>query len=250
MDLNVCPQTVRNALNKEGLVARVKARKPLLWPRHFKARLNFCRRYKSWTAADWARVIFSDETKINQMGSDGRVYVWGKWGSKHTKREIIPTVKHGGGSLMIWGCMTSRGVGQMCEVEGIMDKVKYARILDHHILASACSLGMRGNDFVFQHDGDPKHRSGLVTDWIKDHKIKVLDWPAQSPDLNPIEHLWDHVKRQLNAYETYPTGMHELLCRVEAEWAKIPSEVTEKLVLSMPNRIKAVIEVKGGPTKY
>jgi hypothetical protein len=65
MDLNACPQTVCNALNKEGLVAPVKARKPLLWPCHFKACLNFCRRYKSWTAADWERVIFSDETKIN-----------------------------------------------------------------------------------------------------------------------------------------------------------------------------------------
>lgn len=234
----------------EGLIARVKVRKPLLKKAHYQQHLDFCHTYKDWTEADWARVIFSDETKINRMGSDGREWVWAVPGSRQTKREIIPTVKGNGGSLMIWGCITTHGVGRMCQIEGIMDKVQYTRIMDQHLLPSACCFGMRGTDFVFQQDGDPKHKSGLATDWLEDHNITTLKWPAQSQDLNPIEHLWEHVKQQLNAYETFPSGMHELWCRVEAEWAKITPDVCANLINSMPRRIQAVLKEKGGPTKY
>lgn len=171
-------------------------------------------------------------------------------GAPLTKREVQATVKHGGGSVMIWGCFSTKGVGKMWEVDGTMDANQYMKILDNNLLASARSFGMRGTDFIFQQDGDSKHRSGKLRDWFKDHRIKLLDWPAQSPDLNPIEHLWEHVKRQLNAYETYPTSMHELQCRIAVEWGRIPREVCVNLIESMPRRIQGVLAAKGGWTKY
>lgn len=249
-ELKCSTQTIRNALRSEGLAARVKVKKPLLQAHHFSARLKFAQKYRYWTTDDWKRVIFSDETKINRMGSDGRTWVWGIRGSRRTRREIQTTVKHGSGSTMVWGCFTSQGVGQMCQVDGIMDSRMYAQILDRHLVPSARSFGMRGRDFIFQQDGDPKHTSATLRDYFKDHKIKLLDWPAQSPDLNPIEHLWDHLKRQLNGYERHPTSMHELECRIEAEWKGIPKEVCEKLVNSMPHRISQVLQRKGGWTDY
>ena len=80
--------------------------------------------------------------------------------------------------------------------------------------------------------------------------MELLDWPAQSPDLNPIEHLWVHLKQQLNSYPTQPTSIHELWLRVEAEWEKIPKEVCLNLISSMPRRVEAVLKAKGGYVDY
>jgi len=86
--------------------------------------------------------------------------------------------------------------------------------------------------------------------WFSDNNIEVMEWPAQSPDINPIEHLWVHVKRQMNTYETPPKGVFELWDRLAREWNKIPPETCQNFIESMPRRLEAVIKAKGGHTKY
>ena len=85
---------------------------------------------------------------------------------------------------------------------------------------------------------------------MEDQNITLLDWPAQSPDLNPIEHLWQHLKKQLSQYETPAKGVWEMWERVVEEWGEIEPEVCQKLIESMPRRIRAVIKAKGSYTKY
>jgi hypothetical protein len=250
LQLNVSDQTVRNALRLAGLRARTKAKKPLLHKRHLRARLDFAYTHRNKTLADWERVIWSDETKINLMGSDGRRYCWKTPGEGLSRRTIQTTLKHGGGSTMIWGCMTMKGVGRMCVIEGIMNAEKYVRILDQNLLASARDLSMVRGGFTFQQDGDPKHTSAKARNWLQDHSIDVMKWPPQSPDLNPIEHLWEHLKRKLNAYPDPPSSTKELERRIEVEWNAIDPEECRKLVASMPDRIEAVIKAKGGSTRY
>jgi len=111
-------------------------------------------------------------------------------------------------------------------------------------------LEMVHGERYFQQDNDPKHMSGLATQWFEDNNIQVLGWPSQSPDMNPLEHLWDHLKRQLRKYPTPPKGVHELWDRVAEEWDEIPPEVCQNLIESMPRWIQAVIKAKGGHTKY
>ncbi|CAG8591375.1 13882_t:CDS:2, partial [Acaulospora colombiana] len=176
------------------------------------------------TPDDWARIIFSDEMKINRMGSDGRRYCWKAPGEELSRRTVQATVKHGGGSVMVWGSMTMKGVGRMCFIDGIMDATKYVKILDQHLLATAREHSMHRSGFTFQQDGDPKHTSAKARNWFQDHRVNVLKWPAQSPDLNPIEHLWDHLKRRLNSYEDHPSSIHELERRIEVEWNNIDPE--------------------------
>ena len=194
--------------------------------------------------------MWSDETKINCLGSGGRKWAWKGAGEGLSDRLVQGTQKFGGGSLMIWGCMLWEGPGYATKIEGRMDAKLYTGIMEDELQETLDYYGKNPQDIIFQQDNDPKHTSKLAKDWFQTHGIKVMTWPAQSPDLNPIEHLWDHLKRRLGGYENAPGGMEELWERVQVEWEKIGADVCQNLIESMPRRVEAVIKAKGGYTKY
>ena len=140
--------------------------------------------------------------------------------------------------------------GVLTEVEGKMDVKQYVEILDGEVLDSLEKLELDRETFYFQQDNDPKHTSKLASKFFNDQGFKVLDWSAQSPDLNPIEHLWNHLKRRLRKYEDDPKGVHELWERLVVEWEGISAETCQKLIESMPRRFRAVIKARGSHTKY
>jgi len=142
------------------------------------------------------------------------------------------------------------GVGRLAEVEGKMDVDQYVSILEDNLLPSLEESGFSAEDVIFQQDNDPKHTSKKATKWFEDNDINVLDWAPQSPDINPIEHLWQHIKQQLGEYSTMPKGVWEIWERVAEVWNEIPPEVCQNLIESMPRRLEAVIKAKGGHTKY
>jgi transposase len=246
----VSSQTVRNLLKKHSFKAVTKKKKPLLTAMHRKKCLAWAQRYKEWTVEDWKRVIWSDETKINRIGSDGRQWVWKQAGQGLTVREVQGTLKFGGGNIMVWGCMGWEGVGQLAEVEGRMNADQYVEILENHLLPSMEESGIPLEDLIFQQDNDPKHTSRTANKWMEDHEITVLDWPPNSPDVNPIEHLWGHIKKKLVKYPAPSKGVWELWERIAEVWNKVEPEVCQNLIESMPRRVEAVIKAKGGHTKY
>ena len=206
--------------------------------------------YVDWTVEDWKQVIWSDETKINRFGSDGRKWCWKKKHSPLQPNHVTSTVKFGGGSIMVWGCFTTHGVGFMTRIDGGMDAALYCNILDDELKRTVEYYGMDEEKLIFQHDNDPKHTVHKTVEKLQELGYSTLFWPAQSPDLNPIEHLWGVLKRRLAKYERVPSGMNELWDRVQVEWEAITQNECLHLIESMPKRVAAVIRVKGRHTKY
>jgi hypothetical protein len=108
----------------------------------------------------------------------------------------------------------------------------------------------RDDDCLHQHDNSPCHKAGFVREWFVDNKVPEMDCPAQSPDLNPTEHLWDELERRLFSRPQCPTSLTALATALQEEWAAIQPETFRHLVASLPGRVRAVIKAKGGPTRF
>ncbi|KAG1366033.1 hypothetical protein G6F61_013377 [Rhizopus arrhizus] len=161
--------TTLNALKSLGFKARPKRKVPLLSAKHRKAHLKWALAHKYWTIDDWRKVIFSDESKINVWGSDGVEFYWSLPGSPLQPHHIIPTVKHGGGSVMAWTCMTSHGVGYIYEIyDGRMIAPDYIHILKTELADTLDYYRLGDGDFIFQHDNDPKHTAKITTTYLKE----------------------------------------------------------------------------------
>ena len=212
--------------------------------------MDFAEAHKHWTVDDWKRVVWTDETKINRLGSDGKRWVWKKAGEGLSDRLVQGTVKFGGGSLMFWGCMFWEGPGYGTKIDGRMDANLFVSILEDELLQSLEYYNKRPEDVVFQQDNDPKHKSKKAQKWLQDSGLQLMVWPPQSADLNPIEHLWHHLKIKLGEYERPAAGIAELWERTQKEWNNIPVSVCQNLIESMPRRVQAVLQAKGGYTKY
>ncbi|KAK3530048.1 hypothetical protein QTP86_010336 [Hemibagrus guttatus] len=120
--------------------------------------------------------------------------------------------------------------------------IKYIKILNNNIRQSAEKLGL-AHQWTFQHDNDPNHTAKVVKKWLADKNINVLQWPSQSPNLNPIENLWRELKIRVMARR--PSNLKELELIAKDEWAKIPVETCKKLVSNYRKRLIAVIANKG-----
>jgi hypothetical protein len=172
---SVSAQTVSNILKKDNMRSVVKAKRPLLKASHRKARLFFAYKYQHWTVENWMKVLWSDETNINRIGSDGHQWTWKRVGEPLSDRTTTPSVKHGGGSVMVWGCMGWNGVGMLIEVEDIIDAKQYVEILDGGVLESMEKLGLDRHTFYFQQDNNPKHTSGKPSEFFQDQGFQLLD---------------------------------------------------------------------------
>ena len=241
----VSARTVRRRLQMAGLNGRIAARKPLV-TKHASRRLKWAKERKQWGIPQWSKVLWSDESKFELFGSKRRVYVRRRKGERYHPKCVVPTVKHGGGSIMVWGCMSRDGVGSLHVIEGTLNATRYCQILRKALPGDGNRLCGRG--FQFQQDGAPCHTARVTQAWFQKNKINVLPWVAQSADMNPIEHLWDELDRRVQ--EKKPRSLKELRDVLEREWMSIGKSITQKLVDSMPNRCRAVIDAKGGPTRY
>lgn len=242
----VSTETVRRRLCAAGLKGRVAARKALLRSVNKKKRLQWARKHVNWGPEDWKKCLFTDESKFEIFSNKRRVYVRRGKNERMLPQCILPTVKHGGGSVMVWGCFGNNQVGDLVQVKGIMKKEQYHQILCKH--AVPCGKRLIGNGFVMQQDNDPKHTSKLCQKYLTTkeaaNELKSMEWPPQSPDCNPIELLWDELDRAVR--KMCPTSEKHLMKSLQDAWNAITSEKLQKLIDRMPKVCRAVLKARGG----
>jgi hypothetical protein len=184
----------------------------------------------------WKDVIWSDEKKFNLDGPDGFAYYW----HDLRKEELVFSKRHtGGGSLMIWACFNFHGKSELAFVSGNQDQWEYQRHLNDCLLPFLDQF--RGQNPVFQQDNARCHVARSTIDWLKDKNLEIMEWPAYSPDLNPIENLWGVLSRRVYAGGKQFSSIEELKISVIRCWGEIEKNLLETLTNSMPKRIYQVI---------
>src|SRR6266404_8405316 len=173
----LAPQLMSRALHEYGLISRVRRSKPWISPANVAKRKAWAAAHSDWTVEDWKQVLFSDESKFMLFKSDGRQYCWMKPGQALDPRFTKKTVKHGGGNVMVWGCVTGEGMGRLHRIEGIMNGPGYVSILQQSLLGTLKDWKLKKtgkNKVIFQQDNDPKHASHVARDWFQKQKVSIL----------------------------------------------------------------------------
>ena len=198
----------------------------------------------------WRRVHWSGESRFLLHVVDGRVKVWRRPGTAYVPRNIMPTVAYGGGSVMVWGCFSFDCKLDLVTIQGNLTGARYIQEVldpvvvphfDDHTLASRP---------LFMDDNARPHRSRAVTQFIHNNAVQNIPWPAMSPDLNPLEHVWDILGRRIKSRDPPPQNLHQLEAALHEEWRQLPMQRFQRLVRGMRRRLEAVIQVRGGSTRY
>ena len=162
----VMKRTISNTLHREGFKSRCACKVPLLKKAHVQSHLNFAKEHLDDPEEAWEKVMWSDETKIELFGINSTRHVWRKRNAEYNPKNTIPTVKHGSGNLMLWGCFSAKGIARLHRIEGRMNGAMYRKILGDNLLPSVRALKM-GCGWVFQHDNDSKHTAKSTKEWLK-----------------------------------------------------------------------------------
>ncbi|GFX05042.1 transposable element Tc1 transposase [Trichonephila clavipes] len=241
--------TVARRLHKGDLFARRPERCLPLKVDHRRHRLQWCREHKNWTSDQWRRVLFTDESRFSTRSDSQRVLIWREIGTRFYTSNIKERHHYGGPGVLVWGGIMLNGRTELHIFDRgsvIGDRYCEEILLPHVRLFR----GAIGPDFIFMEDNARPHQTLAVEELLEREDITRMDWPAYSPDLNPIEHVWDALGRRIAARLHHPENTQQLKQMLIEEWVLLPQEMLHELVLSMRRRCEATIAVKGGLIPY
>jgi hypothetical protein len=157
----------------------------------------------------------------------------------------VSGISFGSGSIMVWGGISMEARTELVVVNGgAMTANRYIReILEPHDAPFAPFIG---NDSIIMHDNARPHIAQIVNEYLDTVEMHHMVWPARSPDLNPIEHVWDMVGRRVKVRTPAPANLRDLSAAVIQEWQEIDQAVIQNLFEGMPRRMEAVIQARGG----
>ncbi len=174
--------------------------------------------------------------------------VGSEFGVKNMKAWIHPALSQWFRLVVVWGIFSWHILGPLGPIEHHLNTTTYQSIVADHVHPFMTTV-YSSSDGCFQQDNAPCHKAQIISNWFLEHdnEFTLLKWPPQSPDLNPIEHLWDVVEREICIMDVQPTNLEQLHDAIMSIWTKISEECFQHLVESMPRRMKAVLKAKGGP---
>lgn len=243
LDLPVSKSTLLRTIKKLQFKKRKFKVKPILKAHHREGRLALAKKTIHWTKR-WSKVYFTDEKKFNLDGPDGWNCYWADLNEKNDNHFFSKDI-HKKQSVMVWGAFSLQEQLPLVRLEGKQNGEKYAKLLENSFFYQIMS-----DEYVLVHDNAPCHTAKVSKDMIEELKIDVLDWPAYSPDLNPIENLWSHIVRNIYAGGKTYDNVDELWEAIQQCWENIPKKIMKNLVKSMRNRMVNLLENGGRILKY
>ncbi|GFV90618.1 transposable element Tcb2 transposase [Trichonephila clavipes] len=241
--------TVARRLHGGGMSARRPVRCVPLTPVHRTWRSLWCREPQNWRDNEWGRVLFTDESRFSLSSDSHRILIWRERGSRNHPSNIIERDRYGGRGVLVWGGIT---LGSRTDLHifdsGSVNGTRYC----NEILLPYVRLfkGAMGLQFLFMDDNAPCHRTVAAEQLLENKDIVRMNWPARSPDLNPIEHVWDFLGRRLAARTLPPVTIRALRLALQDEWAAMPQQLIDILILSIGRRCETCLAVRGDHIPY
>jgi transposase len=245
---HISRHTVNRRLIDRKLSSYVASRKPLLKPTDRIKRINFCRKILRMTDYQLKKIIFSDESNYAVINRKNRKLVRRHQNEKYNMRFIVPRLQGGGGSVGIWGCITYDGPGLCSIYDGRMDQHKYIETLENHLIPTIDLYFGDKSELIFQQDNAPCHKAKTVKSWFEENQIQVIEWPARSPDLNPIENVWAIIDKKLTKNPS--TSIENLRLTLKSSFDALDVQYCQNLFNSIKKRCKLCIANKGGHIPY
>ena len=243
----ISAQTVINRLKDQGIRPRRPYVGPQLLPRHRRARLQWCRDHLAWQARQWNRVLFTDESRFTLERSDGRQRVYRRSGERFRDACVTEADRFRGGSVMVWAGISHVGKTNLIILNGNLNAQRYR----DEILAPVVIPYIQANhNAIFQQDNARPHTARLTTQFLQANNVNVMDWPFTSPDLSPIEQIWDLLERRVRQRPAQPQTLRQLEQALRHEWQNIPVNMIRRYLRSVNRRCRAVINAAGGHTRY
>lgn len=243
---HITAQTIRNRLREAGVRARRPVRVPMLTARHRRARFEYAQQHLHWGMRQWNHVLFTDESRFCLYGDDRRLRVYRRQGERFLRNCVRPVVAFNGGSVMVWA-----GISRYSRTPLIIvrENLNARRYIDQILRPIVLPLRLRSRRFILMQDNARPHTAIVTRRFFERHDITVLRHPAVSPDLNPIEHVWDIMGRRLRReYPNLPNlaSLEQALVRI---WRTIPQAAIRRCI-NMTDRLNAVIRGRGGHTRF
>lgn len=241
-------QTIRRRIHAAGLRSRKMRRRPRLSPAHVANRELWAMQRAHWRQGQWQRVIFTDESRFRLFRSDGRIRVW-REPRQELLQQHVQSCDGQGPSVHVWAGISMRGRTQLVFLDANVNGDEYARLLQTHLLPFVNNHFGGVANCILQDDNAPAHRAAAVSELKDQLHLRTLRWPSRSPDMNPIEHVWDFIKRSVQR-QNPPQTVAELRNAVANAWQEIPQDFFRRLVLGMPRRVNALLLARGGYTRF
>lgn len=244
----ISSSTVRRRLRVFGIKAHRPVRGAILTRVRRQARLTWTRQHRNWIQRQWNSVLFSDESRFCLNKADGRDRAYRRQGERYADCCVREVDRWEGNGVMVWGGISFRHKTQIVFIDGYLTADDYINdVLDSHVVPF---YAQHPDVTMFQHDNARPHSANITQEYLHAEGIDVLPWPSFSPDLNPIEHLWDQMKRRIRNRDNAPSNRIQLVQAIQEEWDNIPQRQIQNLIRSMNRRCEACITARGGHIRY